>query len=175
MDNLTIKEYAELKGVTYQAIAKHIKTNKDIKELVIKEHGVTVLPVEAQLKLDKLVQRKKIARVSDSEYERQLKAKDLELENLKADYEEQLQEQKRLVLEIQEKYNKDKADFLEFEQKYLNEIRAIETQYKQENKMLLEDKTKSDNKLLLAVYSRKERRRIKKELKSKNKVVQDAE
>lgn len=173
---LTIQQYADSKGLTYQAISQKIKKSKELQALIVKRERTRYLTDEAQKLLDQSLREKNITRITNPVYERQLKQKETEIERLKASYEKKLAEKDQAIIDIQKQYLEDKANFLELKQQILEEKEKLakdnalylvdKENFKHEKEQILANR---DKELLLVATSRKERRRIKKELKNKAK------
>lgn len=181
--DLTIKEFADSKGVTYESVRQLVVKNNDKLEGEIYKNGKTYLTDKAQEILSQNMRKRNVTIISNSaeetESKKEIERLNARIEMLERKHKEEIDQKDKALAEMQERYNKETAEYLEKTKAFTDEIKSYVTQQakmletqtlylEQKNiaekeKDILQERTKN------IAMNRKERRKFLKEIKRKEK------
>ena len=182
---LTLKEYATMRGVSYENVRLQVnKYYDELKDFIEVENKTKILTDQAQEILNSKSKKQVVVlegkeTIKIKELNDEIKKKDKKIEELlkeidrkDADHEKELIEKDATINQITNKYNNDREEYLNFRQEILETQKQL-YQERAETRLLI---TQSENKvaekdkeLNLIATNRKERRKYLKDLKKKAK------
>ena len=115
--DLTIKEFADSKGVTYENIRQLIVKNNDKLEGEIYKQGKTYLTDKAQEILSQNMRKRNVTVISNSvenrESQKEIDRLNRHIEMLEKRHNEEMAKKDKALAQMQERYNKETSEYLE--------------------------------------------------------------
>ena len=181
--DLTIKEFADSKGVTYENVRQLVVKYNDKLEGEIYKQGKTYLTDKAQEILSQSMRKRNVAVVSTGaenvESKKEIERLNRHIEMLEQKHKEEMELKDKALAQMQEKYNADKEEYLQKASAFMDEKERFiqrQSQMLETQTLYLEqkDKAEKDKEILqertkLIALNRKERKRFLKEIRKQEK------